>query len=75
LLRVYFGLTPAESDIAARLALGETLEEIAHALGYTHETLRWYSKQLMSKTQVRSRTELVRRLSSPLLSVKRASGR
>jgi DNA-binding CsgD family transcriptional regulator/PAS domain-containing protein len=69
LLRVYFGLTPAESDIAARLALGETLEVIADALGYTRETMRWYSKQLMSKCQARSRTELVRRLSSPLLSV------
>jgi DNA-binding NarL/FixJ family response regulator len=69
LLRVYFGLTPAESDIAARIALGETLEVIADALGYTRETMRWYSKQLMSKCHARSRTELVRRLSSPLLSV------
>lgn len=69
LLRVYFGLTPAESDIAARLALGESLEEIADTLGYTRQTLRWYSKQLMGKCQTRSRTELVRRLSSPLLSL------
>ncbi len=67
LLRTYFGLTKAEADVGAHLATGRSVEEIAAALGYTRETMRWYTKQLLSKTNSRSRSELMRRLSSPLL--------
>lgn len=75
LLRAYFGLTNAEAEVAAHVATGRSVEEVAAALGYTKETLRWYVKQLLNRTGSRSRSELMRQLSSPLLRVRTSSER
>lgn len=69
LLRAYFGLTKTEAEVAAQVATGRSMEEIAAVLGYTKETMRWYVKQLLSRTGSRSRSELMRRLASPLLAM------
>ena len=66
LLQLFYDLTPAEAEVAARLATGQSLEEIAAARHYTKETARWYSKQILSKTGTQTRAELVRQLSKTL---------
>jgi DNA-binding CsgD family transcriptional regulator/PAS domain-containing protein len=66
LLQRLFGLTPAESRIAAQLALGLDLEVIATARNLTLETVRWYNKQVLAKTGCRGRGELVRLLTRSL---------
>lgn len=71
LLRAYFGLTKAEAEVAARVASGRSVDEVAAAIGYTKETMRWYLKQLLSKTQSRTRSELMRQLGSALLRMNR----
>lgn len=64
-----FGLTATEAKIAARLASGDSLEEIAGEYRYSKQTLQWYSKQLLQKTGSRNRADLVRRLATSLASV------
>ena len=44
LLQVYYGLTPTEADIAARLVAGESLDEIAAVRRYTKQTTQWYDE-------------------------------
>jgi DNA-binding CsgD family transcriptional regulator len=66
LLQTLYGLTRAEAVVASHLATGKTLKEIAAVLRYTTETMRWYSKQLLSKVNCRTRSELVRLLSTTL---------
>ena len=69
MLQVFYGFTPTEARIAARIGEGETLEEIAEAEGYTRHTVQWYNKQILSKTGCRTRGELVRQLSRTLASL------
>ncbi|MGH9237188.1 MAG: helix-turn-helix transcriptional regulator [Vicinamibacterales bacterium] len=64
LLREAYGLTPAESQVAARIAVGRTLAEIAAERGSAIETVRRQSKQILSKTGARHRGQLVRLLST-----------
>jgi DNA-binding CsgD family transcriptional regulator len=66
LLQVFYGLTPAEADIAARLAGSHSVDEIADSCRYTKQTVQWYSKQILSKTGCSSRVALVRQLSTTL---------
>ncbi len=68
LLRAFYQLTAAEAEIAARLAGGESVDEIASACGKTKQTVQWYSKQILATTGCRHRAALVRQLSSTLLS-------
>jgi DNA-binding NarL/FixJ family response regulator len=63
-LRELYGLTPAESHVAARISLGWTLTKIAAERGSALETVRRQSKQILAKTGARHRGELVRRLST-----------
>ena len=66
LLQQSYGLTPAECEVAVRLAIGRSLEEIATERGSAIETVRRQNKQILAKTGARHRSELVHRLSTML---------
>jgi DNA-binding CsgD family transcriptional regulator len=56
LLRAVYGLTTAEARVAALLATGRDLDEIADQFRYTRETTRWYVKQVLAKSGCQTRT-------------------
>jgi DNA-binding CsgD family transcriptional regulator len=62
-LRDLFGLTPAEARVACRL-VGETVDEVAEALGVGVATVRTHVQHLLAKTGTRRQSELVRLLVS-----------
>lgn len=62
LLFAVFGLTPAESRIAALLAEGLSLKEIARAQGTQHDTVRKQLRSIYQKTRTNRQPELVRLL-------------
>ena len=62
LTRIY-GLSRAEARVAALLATGKRLDEVAAALGLTYETVRKHLKQIFSKTASERQADLVRTLS------------
>jgi DNA-binding CsgD family transcriptional regulator len=64
LLQEAYGLTPAESQVAARIAVGRNLEAIAAERGSALETVRRQNKQVLAKTGARHRCELVRLLTT-----------
>lgn len=58
LLRLAFGLTPAEARLAARLGLGDSLRAVAEREGVTFETARTRLKSVFAKTQTKRQAEL-----------------
>jgi len=60
LLAEAYDLTRAESQVAALLAEGRTVGEIAASTGRKESTLRWHVKNLHSKLGVHRQTDLVR---------------
>ncbi len=54
-----FGLTPAESQLAALLVEGKTLREIAIVTRRSESTVRWHLKQIFRKTGLSRQAELV----------------
>lgn len=56
------GLTPAETNVAARLLLGETPAEMAAVLGVSVNTVRYHLRNLLAKTGTRRQAELVSHL-------------
>lgn len=67
LLRALFGLTPTEARIAAAVANGLSLAEVAGELRLGTGTVRWHVKRIMSRTETSRQAELVRMiLLSPL---------
>lgn len=60
MLRGAFDLTQAEAEVMQALAEGQGLAEIAAARGRSIETVRAQLKAIMSKTETRSQSELVR---------------
>lgn len=62
LLSLAFGLTPAEADVAVRLAEGHTRETIAEERRASVETVRSQIKTVFAKLDVRRETELSARL-------------
>jgi DNA-binding CsgD family transcriptional regulator len=64
-LRSLFGLTPAESALAALLAQGRSLAEAAAQLGIARETARSRLKRIFEKTGTHRQTDLVRLLMNP----------
>src|SRR6476469_10232052 len=62
LLFAVFGLTPAEARIAALLAEGLSLKEIARAQGTQHDTVRKQLGAIYQKTRTNRQPELVRLL-------------
>ena len=61
-LAAVFGLTPAESRVAALLALGGTAADVATSLGVSESTIRTHVRNVLAKLGVASKTELVRLL-------------
>ena len=60
LVAAAFGLTPAESVVAALLAEGSTIRDIARATGREEDTVRWHKKNIFSKAGVSRQVDLVR---------------
>lgn len=60
LLRVLYGVTPAESRVADLLLQGLEVREVSERLGTTLETTRFQVKQILGKTATRRQTELMR---------------
>ena len=54
-----FGLTPAEGQVAALLAEGKTVREIAAATGRKESTIRWHLHHICSKHGISRQAELV----------------
>lgn len=67
LLGQLFGLSPAESRLAAALCVGSTLNEYAARAGVAVGTARYQLKQIMSKTQVSKQSQLVQRLCTSVI--------
>jgi DNA-binding CsgD family transcriptional regulator len=70
LLNAVFGLTPREASLAAALARGKELADVAETLGITLGTARVYLKGIFAKTHTRRQAELV----SLILRLTRFSG-
>lgn len=58
-LRLCFGLTVRECELAQRLSRGSTLKQCAQALGITENTVRQMMKAVLLKTNTHSQIELV----------------
>jgi DNA-binding CsgD family transcriptional regulator len=54
-----FSLTPAESRVTARLALGRSVEEIAEETSISIETVRTHVRRILSKTATGRQAELI----------------
>ena len=67
-----FGFTPAESHVAAMLAQGYTIRDIAAVTGRSHGTIRWHINNMFSKHGISRQVELVQQVLS-LLSLPRAN--
>ena len=59
-LQATLGLTPAESEVAARLAEGRSVSGIAAALRRGEHTVRWHVKQSHRKIGVSRQSDLIR---------------
>ena len=59
LVGAMLGLTPAESQVAAMLAQGYTIRNIATATGRGEGTIRWHTKQIFGKLGISRQIELV----------------
>ena len=59
-LKELYRLSPAEAQMAALLASGAALEEVASHQGITRETARTRLKQIFAKTGVSRQADLVR---------------
>ncbi len=67
LLRPLFGLTPTEARVAAEVANGLSLVEVARELSLGTGTVRWHVKRIMARSDAGRQAELVRMiLLSPL---------
>jgi DNA-binding CsgD family transcriptional regulator len=62
LLQALFDLTTAEAQVAARVAAGQAVEDIARADGKSALTLRNQLRSVMQKTGCRRQVDLVRLL-------------
>jgi DNA-binding CsgD family transcriptional regulator len=65
-LEQLFGLSPAESRMAASLSSGATVHEYAADAGVSEETARFRLKQVMAKMGVHRQADLVRMVLSSL---------
>jgi DNA-binding CsgD family transcriptional regulator len=59
-LQHLWGLTPAEASIASRIAIGQSVSDIAETLTLGEGTVRWHVKNVLSKTQTARQADLVR---------------
>jgi DNA-binding CsgD family transcriptional regulator len=63
-LREFYGLTPAESEIANALLSGSSLDEVAHLRSVSVATVRSQMKNLLGKTGTQRQGDLIRLLST-----------
>lgn len=54
------GLTPRESQVAAWLAEGKSVKEMARATGHTNGAIYWHLKQIYQKHHISRQADLVR---------------
>lgn len=54
-------LTRSEKSILKKVAIGRTTPQIAHDLGLSPETVKWYRKQLLIKFSAATSAEVVRK--------------
>jgi DNA-binding CsgD family transcriptional regulator/PAS domain-containing protein len=59
-LQQLHGLTPTEARIAASLAAGLSMKDVADAQEMTLNTARWHAKHVFAKTDTAGQSELVR---------------
>lgn len=59
-LRAFYGLTPAEAELASMLARGMCLDEAACSRGVSRNTARGQLKRIFAKTGTNRQAELVR---------------
>jgi len=62
ILRVAYGMTPAECRVALLLSDGRALREIAEIVGVSFNTVRSQIKSIFAKTNVKRQGELIRLL-------------
>lgn len=67
LLQALFDLSPAEAAVAARIAAGQTAEQIARADGKSVDTVRNQLKSVLGKTGCRRQVDLARLLAQLVL--------
>ena len=60
LVAATLGLTPAESQVAAWLAEGRTVREIAERTGRKESTVHWHLKRIYDKQELSRQADLVR---------------
>ncbi len=60
LVAAALGLTPTESSVAAMLATGYSIREIAEATRRSEATVRWHLKQIFIKQRISRQADLVR---------------
>ena len=64
LVATILGLTPAESWVAAGLAEGKSVCDMAEATGVTPGAIRWHLKQIYQKRSISGQVDLVRLVQS-----------
>ena len=62
LVMAALGLSPAESQVAALLAEGNTVRDIVVATGRKESTIRWHIRQIFEKQGISRQAELVHRV-------------
>ena len=60
LIATTLGLTPGESQVAAWLAEGRNVDEMAQATGHTRGAIYWHLKQIYQKLHISRQADLVR---------------
>ncbi len=60
LIAAALGLTPRESQVAAWLAEGKSVDEMAQATGHTRGAIYWHLKQIYQKLHISRQPDLVR---------------
>ena len=60
LVAATLGLTPGESQVAAWLAEGKSVDAMARATGHTKGAIYWHLKQIYQKLQISRQADLVR---------------
>ena len=53
------GLTPTESQLAVRLAEGQSVRDMAEAMGLTEGAVYWHMKQIYQKRSISRQVDLV----------------
>ena len=56
------GLTPTEGRVAVALAEGNTVREIAAAMGSQVNTIRWHLKMIRMKADAKTQAQVVQRV-------------